>query len=109
MGKYLDSVRGNTAEPVAKEAKKAKEGSDEGLNSHNSLNSHRTLPPDELENIDLRFRIVGPDKPDAWSLDDWLDWISERSSILEFDGDYSKEQADHEAMLIWKLYRRGEK
>jgi hypothetical protein len=74
----------------------------------NSFNSYRTLPPDELEKLDLRFRIHAPNAVDKWTLDDWLGWISERSAILEFDAEYSKEQADHEAMLIWKLYRRGE-
>ena len=89
-------IRRNTAETATKE------GSGEG---HHSFNSYRALPPDELEKLDLRFRIVAPDEADAWSVADWVAWISERSAILEFDADFSKEQADQEAMLIWRLYR----
>ena len=65
----------------------------------------RSLPPDELARLDLRFRIVAPDDADAWSLADWLEWIAERSAILEFDSGYSLEQADQEAALMWRLYR----
>jgi hypothetical protein len=68
----------------------------------------RKLPPDELARLDLRFRIVAPYEADGWSLDDWIEWISERSAILEFDDEYSREQADQEAMLIWRLYRHKE-
>jgi hypothetical protein len=89
------------SESSTKETKLTKEGSE-------TTAQIRKLPPDELARLDLRFRIVAPDEADTWSLDDWIEWISERSAILEFDDGYSREQADQEAMLIWKLYRGGE-
>ena len=66
----------------------------------------RNLSPNELAKLDLTLRIVAPDAADSWSLQDWLEWISERAAILEFDADQSHEQANAEAFLIWRLYRK---
>ena len=87
-----------------------------GVNPENGSNRQgpeapniwRDLPLSDLTSLDLRLRIVAPDNADDWTLDDWVVWIEERSAILEFDGEYSREQADQEAMLIWRLYRHRE-
>ena len=78
-------------------------GDHQGLGA---VDTWRDLPPAELEKLDIQFGIVAPDNADRWALDDWVEWIGERSAILEFDAEYSRTQADSEAVLIWQLYRR---
>lgn len=109
MGRYLDIVgkgqreRPERSEPLtAKEANLAKEGI---VGAGGNLGDLRSLPPDELAKLDIRFRIVAPDEADGWTIYDWLEWIAERSSILEFDGGQSREQAESEAFVVWRLYR----
>ena len=134
MGKYLDMIRQDTAEDRYEITKKARNKEDTdispALDTENnpsfapskhvtketnltkkgseSTEHMRELPPEELARLDLRFRIVAPDDADAWSIADWIEWVGERSAILEFDGEHSREQADQEALLIWRLYRHNE-
>ena len=83
------------------ESESCQEGPDSAISSRN-------LSVDELARLDLRLRVIAPSDADTWTLEDWLDWIAERASILEFDGEYSREQADQEALLLCRLYRHKE-
>ena len=110
MGRYLDIIRSHEMdlnEQLKTESRKS--DSQYERNERNELIAEqRELSPDELSHLDIRFRIVAPDDADTWSVEDWIEWIAERAAILEFDAKSSREQADSEACLLWRLYRRAD-
>lgn len=40
--------------------------------------------------------------PKGWSLEDWI-WFEERAAILEFDGGFSRTEAEHRAAVEFGL------
>ena len=116
MGRYLDIIRGREMALHKQCADLDGQGSAEIQESESRhernekdelIGNYPELPPDELALLDLRLRIIAPDNTTHWTIDDWLEWIAERSAILEFDAEYTREQADAEAFLLWRMYRQS--
>jgi hypothetical protein len=59
----------------------------------------RNLSPEELAKLEITFTIPAPGS-ESWTIDDWVEWINERSAILEIDGSASPETADAQALVL---------
>src|SRR5262245_21060832 len=99
MGRYLDLLKNVEAGPKPESAMK-----------------YRSVTPAQLAKLDVTLRVVAPLSADSWTVDDWLLWIEERASILEFESNPAPQndgrsmvqakQADEQALLLCTLYRR---
>ena len=90
MGRYLDLLKNV-----------------QGIRQPEPAVKYRSLTPAQLATLDITLRIAAPSAADSWSIEDWLEWISERAAILEFDGGFDRALADNRVIVLLEaVFRR---